>query len=113
MTNRHFDRLHAKLTDQRGDSMVEALTAILIAVLGATMLATMVMASVNVSTTSQRTLNASYTDETALFSKEKTLTDITVNIPADGGGSGATEANPTVTLYRSGDYEYYVEGKHV
>lgn len=50
-------------SDQRGDSMVEALAAILIASLGTILLATMVMTSVNVASSSQAALSDVYEAE--------------------------------------------------
>lgn len=80
--------------------MVEALAAILIAALGATLLATMVMTSVNVSSTSQRVLETSYDDESALLSSEGHNETISVDV---AGSSAAVD----VKLFGSGSYEYY------
>lgn len=113
MTESLFDRFRRKVVDRRGDSMVEALVAILIAVLGATMLATMVMASASTAIQSGRALDASYDAESNLMNSHVDLTkiDLTkvkVYIP---NSEGANDPEPAVTLYGSGDYERYCEGK--
>ncbi|MDY3981161.1 hypothetical protein [Paraeggerthella sp. Marseille-Q4926] len=108
MTESLFDRFRRKVVDRRGDSMVEALVAILIAVLGATMLATMVMASASTAIQSERALDASYDAESNLMNSHVDLTKVKVYIP---NSEGANDPEPAVTLYGSGDYERYCEGK--
>lgn len=108
MTESLFDRFRRKVVDRRGDSMVEALVAILIAVLGATMLATMVMASASTAIQSERALDASYDAESKLMNSGKDLTKVKVYLP---NSEGANDPEPAVTLYNSGDYERYCEGK--
>lgn len=108
MTESLFDRFRRKVVDRRGDSMVEALVAILIAVLGATMLATMVMASASTAIQSGRALDASYDAESNLMNSHVDLTKVKVDIP---NSEGANDPEPAVTLYGSGDYERYCEGK--
>ena len=105
MIRRALIILRRTLADQRGDSMVEALAAILIAALGATMLATMVMTSVSMTARSERMLSDSYAAESSLLSSSPANGTLKVTIP----DSGAVDIK--VVLYRSGEYEYYSEGR--
>ncbi|MCB7036662.1 hypothetical protein C1876_02415 [Eggerthella sinensis] len=111
MMRRAFDKFRRKIVDQRGDSMVEALTAILIAVLGATMLATMVMASVSVAARSERALSASYAEETALMTSSANSNSITVTMPNGADKPGSDTQEIKVMYYTSNNYTYYCEGQ--
>lgn len=92
---RPFGLIRLKLRCERGDTLVEALAALLIAVLGATLLATMVTASLSVSTTSQRSLDASYQAERVMpkigFRDAATVT------------MGSVDVAFTVQVYQSED----------
>ena len=117
MLHRMMDRIRLKLVDQRGDTMVEALTAILIAVLGATMLATRVIASTSVAARSERALDASYKAETTLNTSAASSANISVRFPSDPAvGDGpiisGSSATTKVMLYQATEYECYRDGNH-
>lgn len=98
-------RVRRTLASQRGDSMVEVLSAILIATLGATLLATMVMAAVSTTSRSEQALDDAYRAEAALFDHVENGKAVTVELP-DGAGT----VDIGVKVYGSDGYAYYQEG---
>lgn len=98
--------LREKLQDCHGDTMVEVLAAVFIAALGATMLATMVTVSATASARSQQVLNASYAAEASLYDSSSYGPVVSVTLP------GSSTAVPIkVSVYQSGGYAYYEEGR--
>ena len=99
-------KLTYKLKEKRGDTLVEALTAILIAALGATLLATMVTVSATASARSQQVLNASYAAEASLYDSSSYGPVVSVTLP-----DSSTAVPIKVSVYQSGGYAYYEEGR--
>ena len=75
-------KLTYKLKEKRGDTLVEALTAILIAALGATLLATMVTVSVNAAATSKAASDATYRAEYSMVRDD--FASGTINLTVEG-----------------------------
>ena len=105
MIRRAREVAHAKLSDEHGDSMVEALVAIFIAVLGATMLATMVMASVSVTAKSEHELSGALTAESNLYDGG-TPGKVAVLVP-DTFNFDLSDCEVDVLLFSSGEYSAY------
>ena len=95
--------LREKLQDCHGDTMVEVLAAVFIAALGATMLATMVTVSATASARSQQVL---YAAEASLYDSSSYGPVVSVTLP-----DSSTAVPIKVSVYQSGGYAYYEEGR--
>lgn len=99
--NRLAARATARLRDERGDTLVEVLTALLIVVLGATLLVTMVMSATNASTASRKELLDVYQAESGAGDVEETQLQ-TVTITASKTGTTLSASTPLkATVYVS------------
>lgn len=99
----------AHFSNERGDTLVEALAALLIAALGAALLATMVMVSTNVVAQTRSIQAANFDAESQTYAQEGTsLLGSVASISA----GGVTQSVPVI-VYTSdnGTFARYVEGR--
>ena len=99
----------ARISNERGDTLVEALAALLIAALGAALLATMVVVSSGIVAQTRTVQQADFDAESQTYAMTgTTLISATASISA-----GGVNQTVPVTVYTSdnGTFVRYVEGR--
>ena len=98
--------LREKLQDCHGDTMVEVLAASPLPETTVLPFATMVTVSASASARSQQVLNASYASENSLYDSSSYGPVVSVTLP-----DSSTAVPIKVSVYQSGGYAYYEEGR--